>query len=96
MVKALHEYAFVYDFLYNAMSEKERAAIREELKLSTTMELYGSFNNYNIRSNWATFTYDFWPNAVLEGEPDYNPWKTAGAYRAWRNFMTYGVLPAHS
>ena len=83
-----------YDLAYQWFTPAQRRLIRRNIADYTAYhDNYGAFvTATNTRSNWTSFSYRMLSLLSTEGEKGYNPLQFYGMYRAWHNFLTYGLF----
>ncbi len=86
--------ALAYDFAYQWFTPQQRRLIRKNIAdYAAYHDNYGAFvTATNTRSNWTSFSYRMLSLVSTEGEKGYNPLEFYGMYRAWHNFLTYGLF----
>jgi hypothetical protein len=86
--------ALAFDLAYKWFTPQQRKMIQGVLnQYSAYHDNYGSFvAPTNTRSNWTSFSYRALALLSTEGTSGYNPLQLYGIYRAYHNFLTYGLF----
>ena len=89
--------ALAYDLNYNAMTDAQRALVRQALaQITPDLPRHGAYlPAFANQSNWSTLnSFEIIFNLAIEGEEGYKPELTHRWMRAYHNFITYGWYPS--